>query len=476
MSWSIFPQRSTEATIEQLIATGAAGGFGIDPIDGDSGFQPAGSHLGREIPIWTLDKARAYSIAAYRGNPMARAIIDTYTSFAVGDSGLTVACNNPDVRERLDAFTGDPKVRWAAAQETWFRTHLLMGETAEEMLTGTTTGVVRTSPIDPTRVVNVTLDRGNALWPLNVEMRTPEGTNETLSVVQADDITGLRSGQVFWWPSFRALRTDRRGYPFLGPVLDQLDDYDQVLSNLIDRTALMRYLVWDVEVTGDQTDVDNFVRQRGGTQVPASGSVEVHNQNVKWEPKTADVGAQEDATTAGMVLTSIAGGVGLARTWLADPEGSNRATALTMAEPVRRRVGGVQNEWLALQTELLRYVVDTAVAAGRIPAEVPSTDVAGNQIMVAASQTVKVTGPEIAAADAEVTAALMVNLSKSLTEMVAAKILTPEAARIATKKAWEQFVGIPYDPALDKITGEPQDDLADVIDKSTQTRVELRLT
>jgi hypothetical protein len=55
------------------------------------------------------------------------------------------------------------------------------------------------------------------------------------------------------------------------------------------------------------------------------------------------------------VLTNIASGAGLAKTWLAEPEDANRATSLTMAEPVRRRVGGVQKVWLAQQTELVRF-------------------------------------------------------------------------------------------------------------------------
>ncbi|MEL4403041.1 hypothetical protein AAEJ42_22680, partial [Shewanella algae] len=70
------PARATEASIDQLIATGAAGTYGIDPIDGDAGFVRVGQ-TGRQIPVWTREKMRAYSVAAYRLNPMARAVIDT---------------------------------------------------------------------------------------------------------------------------------------------------------------------------------------------------------------------------------------------------------------------------------------------------------------------------------------------------------------------------------------------------------------
>src|SRR5438445_13879352 len=87
------------------------------------------------------------------------------------------------------------------------------------------------------------------------------------------------------------------------PILDWLDSYDTVLSNLIDRTALARYLVWDVTVEGGQEEVDNFVRTRGGTHVPRSGTVEVHNQAATWEPKTGPTGAAEASLPARSLLT-----------------------------------------------------------------------------------------------------------------------------------------------------------------------------
>jgi len=81
------------------------------------------------------------------------------------------------------------------------------------------------------------------------------------TVAGVDDMTGLRAGQAQWWTSWKAPLDDRRGQPFLGPILDWLDDYDNVLSNLVDRTALARYLVWDVTLDGmDSTQIDDFVK------------------------------------------------------------------------------------------------------------------------------------------------------------------------------------------------------------------------
>jgi hypothetical protein len=286
-----------------------------------------------------------------------------------------------------------------------------------------------------------------------------------LDIANIDDLTELRTGQVGFFPSWRALLTDTRGVPFLSPVLDDLDAYGQVLSNLIDRTALARYLVWDVTVNGTQDDVDAFVKARGGLHVPRSGTVEVHNEGVTWSTKSAETGSYEDTNTTKAVLTNIAGGAGLAKTWLADPEDSNRATALSMAEPVRRRVGGVQQEFMDIQTEFARFVVDQAVRVGRLPRLVETKSLSGEPVKVPPSQLVTITGPEVAAADSQLTASVLLNLATALEQMVTSKVLTKDAAALAAQKAWEQFVGQPLPPGL-AIKPGSSDDMAEEIEQA----------
>jgi hypothetical protein len=446
-SWWL-PRRATEATANQLVVTGAAGGYGQDPVDNDVGFRRSGTSR-REMPEWTLEKARAFSVAAYRINPMARAIIDTYTSFCVGDSGVKMTATNPQVFEVANEFWTDPKVALADLQILMLRDLLVLGEQVHEMLVGPTTGVTRFSPVDPTRVSGVELIGGNPLWPGRLLMRQPGEEDVPLNVVQVDDITHLRTGEAYFWAPWRTLLTDRRSQPFLGPILDWLDNYDSVINNLIDRTALARYLVWDVEVQGTQKNIDEFIASRGGYHVPSSATIEVHNQGIKWQPQSVNVGAQEDSVTAQSVLTGVAGGAGLSKTWLAEPDHSNRATSLTMAEPVRRRVGGVQTMWLNYVRELVCFAVDQAVAAKRLPAmvEVPGSD---GPKQVRASDCVQINGPSIAASDAQVNAQTLLFLSQAFGPMVAGGLLTSAAAKVALKKGWEDYTGTPYTPELDK--------------------------
>ncbi|MGC5664937.1 hypothetical protein ACN261_31605 [Micromonospora sp. WMMD723] len=466
-SW-IFPatgSRVVEATPQQVIATGAAGAaYSQDHADGERGWRLAGTGGHREVPWWTLEKARIYSVAAYRVNPMARAIIDTYTSFCVGDSGVSYQATNPQVGQIVDEFWHDPRVQLGTLQERLLRDHMLMGETALQMLVGELSGVTRICPTPISQITDVRLAGGNPLWPAELVFGDSTAGGLALPVVAVDDLTNLRTGKVMWWRSWMALIDDLRGEPMLGPILDHLDSYDQVISNLIDRTALARYLVWDVTVQGEQTDVDKFVAARGGLHTPPSGAVEVHNEKVTWKPQSAPTGAEEDSIAGRNVLTLIAGGAGLSKTWLAEPDGANRATSLTMAEPVRRRVGGVQKMWLGYQTELLRFVVDQAVRARRLPQMVTAQDPrTGRQWAIPAAQTVTVTGPSISASDAEFTAKILLNLSTGLEKLVRAGALSAEAARIAARKAWEDYMGVPYTADLDSPTANP-DDVAQLVD------------
>lgn len=470
-AWFAPPVRAIESTAEQVVATGgAANSYGRDPIDGDTGYRLAGS-AGREVPYWTREKARTYSVTAYRSNPMATAIIDTYTAFCVGDKGVTLQCVSPEVRKVAEEFWNDPANNLGGIQELALRSQLLLGEKVYELFEGPTTGVVRFGPIEPSAVADVTLRRGNPMWPEFLLMRDPaaETGYRGLRVAAVSDDTGLREGNATFWAPWKTLDTDVRGMPFMTSILDWLDSYDMVVSNLMDRTSLARYIAYDVTIKGgSQTDVDAFVMQRGGTHVPPSGSIEVHTDAVEWKPVAVQTGAFEDSKAGQTVLTSIAAGTGLSKPWLAEPEDANRATSLTMAEPVRRRIGSVQKVWLAQQTELVRYAVDRAVASKRIPPTVTATDPrTGQTYEIPAAMAVMVTGPEIAAADATITAQVLLNLSTGLEKLQSLGALSPEAAGVAARKAWEDYMGIPYTAELGAADTKP-DDLATHVEDSTR--------
>lgn len=463
--------RRSESTPEQRVLSGAGAGWGAGLVDADlaGGFRPLGQRGTREVPELTRERARMDSHASYRTNPMARAILDTYVSFCVGDSGLTLQCTSDEVRPYAEKFWADPKVDLGPdGQELFLRSKLLNGEQVQEMIVGDMTGVCRRKPIDPARIADVALLDDNPLWPLELVLKASSvgSGRQTISVIQVNDYTELREGTAFFWPMFRATEMDRRGTPLLMPILDWLDSYDQVLSNLIDRTALARYLVWDVEVDGDKDAVDEEAAKIAKNGIPRSGGVNVHNNKIKWTPQSVQTGSYEDANTNQSVLTMVSAGGGVPKHWLSEPENANRATALTMAEPIRRRLDSVKTANCEHQVEMVRYQIDQRVRVGLLPMTVTVTDQNGVERQMSPADTVTVTGPEIAASDAEINAKVLLSLAQSLEPLVTRlKVMSPEMARLAVQKAWEDYTGRPLPAELAAPDAKP-DDIATHIDET----------
>jgi hypothetical protein len=117
---------------------------------------------------------------------------------------------------------------------------------------------------------------------------------------------------------------------------------------------------------------------------------------------------------------------------------------------VRRRIGGVQRLWLMYMREICRYVVDQAVRTNQLPRYVTVADETGTgTISVPAWQTVRVVGPEIAGTDAQINATIVSNMAASLSTLVGAGLLGPEAARRMVEKAWADYMGTPWRAGLD---------------------------
>jgi hypothetical protein len=469
-SWWWPESQAAEVTADALAATGTSGGYGVDPVDGSRGWSPMGAN-GMAIPDWSLRKARRYSVHAYRANPMARAIIDTYTSFCVGDSGVTWQADDPRVHEYVEQFWTDPRVRLGEIQELLLRDAMINGEQLLELMVGTFTGVTRFCPVDVEGITKIHDHMGNPLWPESAVFRRG-GEDVFRRIVSVDENSGLRTGQALWFAPWKTTAMDQRSQPFLSSVVDQLDDYDTIISNLVDRTALARYLVWTVKVNGGQADLDAWVNARGGLHVPQSGSIEAHNDQVEWKPQTAQTGAYEDTKAGSTVLTQVAAGTGLSKVWLAEPEDANRATSQSMAEPVRRRVQGVQKLWLAHIRDLTRFAIDQGVRAGRLPRTVQAVNPATRETyQIPTALSVRIGGPEVAAADAQITAQTLLNLATGLDKLVEAGIMTRPAARVAAQKAWEDYVGVPYVASLDTAEADV-DDVATHVDATQKTNAD----
>lgn len=180
-------------------------------------------------------------------------------------------------------------------------------------------------------------------------------------------------GQCFF---FRVNTTSlgMRGRPDLLSLIDWLDKWDQLFYDFLDHAALLKDFVWDQLVTGggDKPLVDfqnDFIVSQS-----QSGKVYTHNENVTLKPLNPDLkGADFDAMIQPL-LQMLAGGARLPVHFLGSGGDANLATATAMSSPTHKGFATRQGIVKRMLTEMLQFVIDSAVAAGRLDEEVVVKD------------------------------------------------------------------------------------------------------
>ena len=354
----------------------------------------------RDLQGTTLIKAMDLSVALYRANPLANRIINIYRSFMSG-TGFDISSTSPQVDAVVADLWKGPRNRLDRNHSNYTRDHLLMGET-HLPVAADETGNLTVGYIDPVTVEKIHRDPTNNMLLTDIEVRaglTP--VPETLGIVRmntdpTEPDAGLWKGQVCTW-LFDRIAAGTRGTPFLLPVLDWLDAYDQILWELLERQKALRAHFWAVTVQGGDTEVEK-ARALFGTTAPRTGSVRYQTDAMKIDAVTPSLGTSEDVPAAQYQHRHIAAGVGLAPHWLGDPNDTNRSTAESMDVPVLRSLADTQDEWARNTVELAQVAVDAKVRAGMLASVLPVVDETGLQVRgseKAAREHVKVTVPEI---------------------------------------------------------------------------------
>lgn len=369
-------------------------GHSVDPDD--DLFRTTGSGL-RDLGGNVLRRAQDISVDLYRKNPLANRIIKIYTTFMAGD-GFTISCDNPEVQDIATEFWDAERNEMNLNHRRFARDYLLNGEAPHPVATDET-GNTTIGYVDPQVISHIEASSFNRLILESVVLRHG-ADEENLAIVRREqDIlepeAGLLTGDIFFWLNDR-IGASTRGTPFLLPILDWLDAYDQTLWEMLERIKATRAFFWDVEVAGGADEIA-AAKKQWGTIAPRSGSVRYRTEAIKISAEQPDIGTEADVGAATYLLRLIATGAGLAPTWLGDPEDANRSTAEQMDKPVLRALQDTQVTWKADMEELLRFVVDRKVAAGMLERIVERHDEQDNPTgeMVPASSTVEVVVPAL---------------------------------------------------------------------------------
>jgi hypothetical protein len=278
---------------------------------------------------------------------------------------------------------------------------------------------------------------------------------------------GELEGDVFFF-RVNAVSNASRGWPDLLHVSDWLDAFDQLLWEMVERARLARTFIWDVKLSGDQVDVDEWLRKNG--EPPRSGSVRAHNEEIEWTAVAPELGSYETRAEAELVKAHISAGAGVPSHWLSAASDVNRATAQEMGAPTVRMLQRRQSYFLGCVKLMLRFAIEQAVSATTLRTDefgrVPVFDDQGEPTEKTQIpwKLVQLQAPEISPRDSARAGQLLGPLTAGLATAEQQGWFGKQTARRVLASFLSQF-GIVFDPADQVARGDRDDKTIDVQDE-----------
>lgn len=359
----------------------------------------------RDLNPLTDERARDIAYWLYDTNPLAKRVVELIRDWVIGD-GVTVSVatvgDEPNEREQaiqavIDRFWTDPRNRLDLTIDDKILELGLAGEQCYSLAVTPANGHVRLGYIDPGRISRILTDPLDATQPVAVVVKgATSAEEERFKIVRIDEdvdaktfgrLVGARvdaSGAVIetYQPSEGAEPkrylgsclyftinkpiSATRGRGDLLSLADWIDAFDNMLMGEVDRSLLMKSFVWDITLTGADETVINKRRQELGA-APKPGSVNIHNDRELWAAVNPDLKSFDAQISLDMVLSTVATGAGLPKTWLNGMLDVNRASATEMSEPTIKRLTQRQRYVQHIVETLVTVALDQAELAGRLP-------------------------------------------------------------------------------------------------------------
>jgi hypothetical protein len=436
--------------LKESLLTVASGG--IDPDD--ALYRPLTERGVGDLDAYTHDKMLNICLYLDRTNAASRRMLDLIRYFVFGE-GLTLKFQNRDVEAVVNRHWNDPINRWDRRGPRLFRQLLRDGEVLVVAGVNSVDGMVRWGSLPSRTIEHVTVDPNN--WEIITSVTRKRQKNDdgkTWSIISQNLQTGHLEGEALFW----VLNDDgRRGISFLYPLADLLDAMEETIYNDVERQQLLKSFLIDVTVNGADDKKIAEMKRDPMYATPKPGSVWMHNENIENKMIAPDLRAYESVAAMKFLLNFIVGSAGIPFHWFGFGGDANRATAATMDEPVIKMLTYWQDLWVDHMDDVLRYVIDQAVIAGTLPAQVerqdgdgePVKDKAGNVEMIDARDAVEVVTPDMDTTD-------IGQVSTALQQVAASLMTAVNESWISDETAQQTFwlllshLGVDVDPAQEQ--------------------------
>jgi len=362
----------------------------------------------RNLPPITQQQMITQAHHMYKGNPLAKRIIDIQAEYVVGDGILYVA-QNPEVKDILDNHWTDTTNNWGIDQFEATRDLGLVGELCLTTHINKANGTVTLGNIDPELIERVIFDpdnnrkiyavilkkirteshrraykvvdtarvsQGERAWGRLVGLpETDEEMDEFGYPFKLDDEVEVRltkgssstrpvqakwAGSCFFF-TINKPRTASRGWSDLLCDLDWIDAHDQFLFSQVEKAVESAKYVWDIELRGmNEKQQRDWLRKQPAYK---PGTRFTHNENITQQVMTTDLHLEDAASLANTLKNHILAGAGMPPIWFAESLVS-RASAPEMTEPVFKHLRMRQRYVAYMITQVFRFTIDQAIISG----------------------------------------------------------------------------------------------------------------
>jgi len=317
--------------------------------------------------------------AAYHRNPVAKRAVDVTQQFAVG-KGHTVTAQNAKVQAVIDDFRANPDNAIQHYERTLLRDLQIDGELIIRYFQQAGQTVI--VPLPPWHITEIETEAGFfrratrfhlEYGAFNVNAVSQMGHKVVDEWIPADQLLHVPINNHSY---------ELRGRPDLYVILPWLKAYKDWLEDRVRQNKWRGALLWWVKIAGAAAGTVAAKVQQW-KRPPTPGSAYVSSDKEEVTALTNSVGAPDVSEDGRQIRMMCATGIGLAEYFLGDGENANLATATAQQLPALWKFTDAQ-EIMREQvwTPIYKRVLQNAIDAGELPAEVRVEDSDGDPVML----------------------------------------------------------------------------------------------
>lgn len=325
-----------------------------------------------DLPPQVLKKGQRLALLLWRKNVRAFAAVELVKDFVLGD-GVKIRAADDKVHELL--LEHWEVNEWEDKAEERIRALGIFGEQLYPAFVSSN-GLVRISSITPFRIAHINRNPDDPEDLISVStFKTME--NPTLLIVPGTvsgemqirkiikmNADGKLAGEAFYFAVNRVSGATR-GFPDMLPSVDWLEGLDGAIFSLLERLEISQKVVYDIEYVGlDGKEVDKKNKQFS-SQIK-SGSTFTHNEKVKLNVKSPQLGAADADKVIQIIMRQINSGMRMAGLFFGDAVDLTRSSASELTVPVAKMIQGRQNFFKRMLKKIFRFQIEQGINHGRL--------------------------------------------------------------------------------------------------------------